>query len=40
MAPGDGKTQVTGSVLDEIIAGVREDVEARQREVPLEEIRR
>ncbi|NUT32007.1 MAG: indole-3-glycerol phosphate synthase TrpC [Hamadaea sp.] len=40
MAPGDGKTQVTGSVLDEIIAGVREDVEARQDRVPLEEIRR
>src|SRR3954470_12527149 len=40
MAPGDGKTQVTGSVLDEIIAGVREDVEARQRGVPLEEVRR
>jgi len=31
---------VTGSVLDEIIAGVREDVDARQRSVPLEEIRR
>lgn len=31
---------MTGSVLDEIIAGVREDVEARQHEVPLEEIRR
>jgi indole-3-glycerol phosphate synthase len=40
MAPGDGKTQVTGSVLDEIIAGVREDVEARQRSVPLEEVRK
>jgi indole-3-glycerol phosphate synthase len=40
MAPGDGKTQVTGSVLDEIIAGVREDVDARQRSVPLEVIRR
>ena len=31
---------MTGSVLDEIIAGVREDVDARQRSVPLEEIRR
>jgi indole-3-glycerol phosphate synthase len=40
MAPGDGKTQVTGSVLDEIIAGVREDVEARQRDLPLDEVRR
>ncbi|WP_051367331.1 indole-3-glycerol phosphate synthase TrpC [Hamadaea tsunoensis] len=40
MAPGDGKTQVTGSVLDEIVAGVREDVEARQNAVPLEEVRR
>jgi indole-3-glycerol phosphate synthase len=40
MAPGDGNTQVTGSVLDEIIAGVREDVEARQRQVPLDEVRR
>ena len=27
---------MTGSVLDEIIAGVREDVEARQREGPLD----
>ncbi len=31
---------MTGSVLDEIIAGVREDVEARQREIPLDEVRR
>lgn len=31
---------MTGSVLDEIIAGVREDVEARQDRVPLDEIRR
>ncbi len=38
MAPGD---ESTGSnVLDEIIAGVREDVEARQRLVPLEEIKK
>ncbi|MBT8224221.1 MAG: indole-3-glycerol phosphate synthase TrpC [Dactylosporangium sp.] len=29
----------TGQVLDEILAGVREDVEARQRRVPLEDIR-
>src|SRR5687768_7955086 len=37
MAPGD---ESTGSnVLDEIITGVREDVEARQRLVPLEEIK-
>ena len=28
-----------GHVLDEILAGVREDVEARQREVPLERIK-
>ncbi len=31
---------MTGSVLDEIVAGVREDVEARQNAVPLEEVRR
>ncbi len=38
MAPGD---ESTGSnVLDEIITGVREDVEARQRLVPLEEIKK
>jgi indole-3-glycerol phosphate synthase len=29
----------TGHVLDEILAGVREDVEARQRRIPLEAIR-
>jgi indole-3-glycerol phosphate synthase len=28
-----------GSVLDEILAGVREDVEIRQRQVPLERLR-
>jgi indole-3-glycerol phosphate synthase len=28
-----------GHVLDEILAGVREDIEARQREVPLERIK-
>ncbi|MDR7278106.1 indole-3-glycerol phosphate synthase [Catenuloplanes atrovinosus] len=28
-----------GGVLDEILAGVREDVETRQREVPLERLR-
>jgi indole-3-glycerol phosphate synthase len=42
MAPGD--EQSTGgnadNVLDEIIAGVREDVEARQRLVPIEEVRK
>ncbi len=39
MAPGDD--QSTGSnVLDEIIAGVREDVEARQLRVPIEEIKK
>jgi indole-3-glycerol phosphate synthase len=32
---GDGST----SVLDEILAGVREDVEARQRETPLERLK-
>lgn len=38
MAPGD---EGSGSdVLDEIIAGVREDVEARQRLVPLEEVKK
>jgi indole-3-glycerol phosphate synthase len=33
MTPGEG------SVLDEILAGVREDVEARTREVPFEKVR-
>ncbi|MBB5869323.1 indole-3-glycerol phosphate synthase [Allocatelliglobosispora scoriae] len=35
-----GVDAVQGSVLDEIIAGVREDVEARQQLVSLEEIKR
>jgi indole-3-glycerol phosphate synthase len=30
----------SGNVLDEILVGVREDVERRQRRVPLEEVRR
>jgi indole-3-glycerol phosphate synthase len=34
MSPGGGQ-----SVLDEILAGVREDVAARQEQVPLEKIR-
>ncbi len=38
MAPGD--EGIGSNVLDEIIAGVREDVEARQRLVPLEEIKK
>lgn len=38
MAPGDESTGT--NVLDEIIAGVREDVEARQRLVPIEEIKK
>ncbi|RKR87137.1 indole-3-glycerol phosphate synthase [Micromonospora pisi] len=39
-AEGDGAAPTTpGSVLDEILAGVREDVERRQAEVPLERIR-
>ena len=49
MAPGDdqsggsisgGSSGGAGNVLDEIIAGVLEDVEARQRLVPLEEIKK
>ncbi len=43
MAPGDDHGTSTGSagnVLDEIIAGVREDVEARQRLVPIDEIKK
>lgn len=40
--PGETAATPTsaGSVLDEIIVGVREDVEARQRLVPLEEIKK
>jgi indole-3-glycerol phosphate synthase len=39
-AEGDGATPATsGSVLDEILAGVREDVERRQEQLPLERIR-
>jgi indole-3-glycerol phosphate synthase len=34
MSPAGGQ-----GVLDEILAGVREDVEARQQQIPLEEIR-
>ena len=39
MAPGHESTG-SGDVLDEIIAGVREDVEARQRLVSLEEVKK
>jgi indole-3-glycerol phosphate synthase len=39
MAPGDESTG-SSDVLDEIIAGVREDVEARQRLVSLEEVKK
>ena len=39
MAPGDDQS-TGGNVLDEIIAGVREDVETRQRLVPIEEIKK
>ena len=39
-AADDGAAVASGaSVLDEILAGVREDVQRRQQEVPLEEIR-
>jgi indole-3-glycerol phosphate synthase len=40
--PGETAATPTsaGSVLDEIIVGVREDVDARQRLVPLEEIKK
>lgn len=39
-AEGDAATSAApGSVLDEILAGVREDVERRQAEIPLERIR-
>jgi indole-3-glycerol phosphate synthase len=39
-AEGDGATPATsGSVLDEILAGVREDVASRQEQLPLERIR-
>jgi len=37
MAPEES---TAGNVLDEIIAGVRVDVEARQRLVPIEEIKK
>jgi len=41
MTPGDASPTSPGapSVLDEILAGVREDVAARTRQVPLEQIR-
>jgi indole-3-glycerol phosphate synthase len=40
-AEGDGAgPAASGSVLDEILAGVRDDVERRQEHVPLERIRR
>ncbi|MFB9239720.1 indole-3-glycerol phosphate synthase TrpC [Plantactinospora siamensis] len=35
----DSASAPTGSVLDEILAGVREDVERRRQEVPLERVR-
>src|SRR4051794_27393104 len=34
-----GRSAGSGSVLDEIIAGVREDVALRQQRIPLERIR-
>ena len=36
----EGSVRATGTVLDSIIEGVREDLEARRAAVPLEEIRR
>ena len=39
-AEGDeAGSAASGSVLDEILAGVREDVARRQEQVPLERIR-
>ena len=34
-----GHTNGSASVLDEILAGVREDVEAREQQVPLDQVR-
>src|SRR6266536_2234335 len=42
MTPGEGSPMSPGggqNVLEEILAGVREDVAARQQQVPLEQIR-
>src|SRR3989440_11232348 len=42
MTPGEGSPMSSGggeSVLDEILAGVREDIAARQRQVSMDEIR-
>ncbi|KAA9395010.1 tryptophan synthase subunit beta [Kocuria coralli] len=36
---GAGRAETTGTVLDAIIAGVREDLAARQELIPLEEIK-
>src|SRR6476619_3012935 len=36
---GDPASTSSGSVLDEILAGVREDVERRRQQVPLERVR-
>jgi indole-3-glycerol phosphate synthase len=38
--PASAGVSKSGSVLDEILAGVREDVEGRQQRVPFEQVRR
>jgi len=39
MTPGEGSSQPPGHVLDEILAGVREDVSEREQRVPLERVK-